>query len=126
MTTETTMEAPRAKALKPQAMHTCPECGVKFKGPFDAQFCSVKHKQAYHNRNAKRGVVAMPLMMGWRGGRAGGGSKSKPEATWAFSELCRLLDIWNAEDREAGRTPAWKMAGRKMRAGWSAVDYAFG
>jgi hypothetical protein len=119
--TSATAPVARAKAVKPQKMHTCPECGERFSGSFDAKFCSVKHKQAFHNRSAKRGVVMIPLIMAWRGGRGG-----TEQAKWAYSELCRLADFWKAEDKAAGRMDAQQFVTPKMRDGWSAVDYAFG
>lgn len=123
MTITETIEAPattRAKAQKPQAIHTCPECAVRFKGSFDARFCSTKHKQAFHNRSAKRGVVMIPLLMAWRGGRG-----RSAEAKWAYGEMCKLADLWKAEDKAAGRMEMETFVKPKMRSYWTATDYMF-
>ncbi len=121
MTTTDTAALAAKPSCKPQKTGTCPECGEKFKGPFDKLFCSTTHKQAWHNRAAKRGVVMMPLVLAWRGGRG-----STEEAGWAWGEIAQLADAFNAEDVKAGRMSAGKYARRRRAAGWSAVDYAFG
>lgn len=110
----------RPRKARPMKKHTCPECGVEFRAVREAKFCSDAHKNAYHNRNMKRGKVAMPLLQAWRGTR---GSKANKEVgTYSFAELCALADLWNAEDRDAGRAPAWEMVKPKMQEGWKAVD----
>ncbi len=85
-----------------QAKRICPECNQ----PFATQnrkrlFCSDAHKLAFHNRCAARGKVLIPLAMAWRTKRGGGGTAKK-----ALAEMCRLLDRYAAEDREAGRMRA--------------------
>ncbi len=122
VTHETASTRPaRAKAAKPQMMHTCPECGERFKGAYDQRFCTTKHRHAFHNRSGKRGVVMMPLMLAWRRGRGSGDT-----AKWAYGEMCRLADIWNAEDKAAGRMAPEVYIRDRRANGWSAVDYAFG
>ncbi len=116
--------------------HDCPECATPFTAARDAKFCSTPCKNTYHNRNMKRGKVAMPLLLAWRGARslpkwmrerdAASGEKPPTERTelsaWAFRELCALADLWNEDDRKAGRLPATSYVLPKMRAGWKGVD----
>lgn len=100
-----------------QFWHTCPECGERFTAASEARFCSDAHKNAFHNRSAKRGKVAMPLLLAWRMGRGGGDA-----AKYAFAELCALADKWNAEDRKEGRAPMSAFIAPKMQSGWKAAD----
>ena len=97
----------------------CPECSAYFDGTGRSVFCSPSHKQAFHNRNQARGQVMMPLVLGWRAGRG-----QKLSAKAALRELARLADMWNAEDKAAGRVPQAEYARVKIANGWSAVDYA--
>lgn len=116
-----TVEAPAARkaAKRPLFKRTCAECGEAFKGPRDARFCTTAHRNAYHNRAMKRGKVAMPLVLAWRNGK----NKSGREVgSWAFRELCAAADMWNAEDRKAGRMMAWDFVRPKMAEGWKALD----
>lgn len=99
-TTEATTEAP-ARKRPTFGLRACPECGAKFKaGHPGAQFCTARHKTAFHNRQKGRAHVVM-YAMAYRQlrGRKGIGAES-------FKELSRLLDRFNAEDREAGRPSA--------------------
>lgn len=82
-----------------QAKRVCPECNQ----PFETQnrkrlFCSDAHKLAFHNRCAARGKVLIPLAMAWRKKRGSGDTAKK-----AMAEMCRVLDGFASEDREAGR-----------------------
>lgn len=97
--------------------HTCPECAAAFTGAQDARFCTPAHKDAFWNREAKRGKVLTPLFRAWRGGRG-----ASDVARYAFSEICSLADIWNAEDRAAGRMSAAEFVRPKMTDGWRATD----
>lgn len=79
----------------------CPECGVKFTaGNIGAQFCTPAHKTAFHNRQKGRASVVM-LAMAYRQKRGGKGTGAE-----CFKEMCRLLDLFNEEDRRAGRPSA--------------------
>ena len=79
----------------------CPECGDKFVAAHpNAQFCSAAHKTAFHNRQKGRAHVIM-YAMAYRQGRG-----RKGVAAEAFKETCRLLDMFNAEDRAAKRPSA--------------------
>ena len=90
--------APYSRHFKP-VTRTCAECNQ----PFEAQnrkklFCSAAHKLAFHNRCMARGKVLIPLAMAWRTKRGSGGTAKK-----ALAEMCRVLDSFAADDREAGR-----------------------
>jgi ribosomal protein S27AE len=96
----------------------CPECGQRFKAHHGRQrFCETAHKTAFHARNRDRGKVAIPLVQIWRLGKNG----KTAERSYAFSQLCALTDLWNEEDRNAGRRPDLVVKA-KMRAGWIAAD----
>lgn len=96
----------------------CQECGSVFKAwHADATFCSAAHRTAFHNRAAKRGKVAVPIMLAWRGKR-GQGTMAK----YAFDQMSKLADQWNAEDRAAGRPPMYAAVERKRRLNWTAAD----
>lgn len=104
---------------KPAQSHRCAECAAAFTGPPEARFCSAKHRHAYHNRSAKRGKVAVPLLLAWAAGRRRKGDEA---VAWAFRELCALAGQWNREDRDAGRMPAAEFILPKHLIGWKAVD----
>ena len=90
-----------ARKVPTFGMRACPECGEKFKATHPgAQFCKPAHKTAFHNRQKGRSHAIM-YAMAYRQlrGRKGIGAE-------AFKELSRLLDRFNAEDREAGRPSA--------------------
>lgn len=72
----------------------CPECGAAFwKTRADRKFCGDRCKRDHHRRREARGTELYDFAMAWRGKRLAGG----------FTELCRLLDGWLAEDRERKR-----------------------
>lgn len=99
----------------------CPECGEAFDRKHGNQdFCSPAHRQAFHHRNAARGQVIIPFLQVMRRGKKRG---DDPNASYAFAELCALADVWNAQDRAAGRRPDLAVASKKA-ACWSAADWA--
>ena len=102
---------------QPQYRRICPECNQPFMGSLVASFCSAKHKQAFHTRSMKRGQMLTPLAMAWRGGRG-----QKEISRRAYAEQCRLLDMWNAEDRAAGRMTMAEYTERKLKNGWTAAN----
>lgn len=118
-TPDTTAPAPVKKA-RTYGMRTCAECGAKFTaGHQQAQFCSTAHKTAFHNRQKGRSSVVM-LAMAYRQKRGGKGTGAE-----SFKEMCRLLDLFNEEDRKAGRPSAASyVEGMKRRdlinTGWEA------
>jgi predicted nucleic acid-binding Zn ribbon protein len=76
----------------------CPDCGATVAGK--KTFCDATCRERFHNRSSKRGRVLVPLAMAWRCkyGRTAGSRDS-------YSELWRLIDRFNAEDKAAGRPP---------------------
>lgn len=118
-TPEVAAEAP-AKKARTYGSRTCCECGQKFvaKHP-GAGFCTPAHKTAFHNRQKGRSSVVM-IAMAYRQKRGGKGTGAE-----AFKEMCRLLDLFNEEDRKAGRpSAATYIEGQKRRdqfnTGWEA------
>jgi hypothetical protein len=84
----------------------CVEC----LGPVDTSrderklFCSDAHRTAFHNRQTVRGRKAMPLVIAERQVR--GGDRRYPLAAVGIAarkRLRKMLAIWLAEDRAAGR-----------------------
>lgn len=105
----------------------CPECSGHFQAGRDSLFCSVAHKDSYWNRMGKRGKVAMPFLLAQRAGRTRVKGKPGPYAEvarYAQEQLTALADMWIAEDREAGRRPAFDIVARKMALGWRVTDLA--
>lgn len=90
----------------------CQNCGIDV--PDHKAFCFPACRDAFHNRMSKRGRVAMPLALAWRGGRG-----SKDVAKAALKELCAYLDACNAEDRAAGRPPMNGHVERKLSGVWN-------
>lgn len=102
LTTAPTTPAPvAAKAARTYGTRTCAECGEKFTAKHTgAQFCAPAHKTAFHNRQKGRASVVM-LAMAYRQKRGGKGTGAE-----CFREMCRLLDLFNEEDRKAARPSA--------------------
>ena len=96
----------------------CPECGAGFIAHHGRQaFCSSAHKAAFEARNASRGKIVLPLLQVFRKGKRG-----RSEATaYAFSQICALADLWNEQDRLAGRRPD-VVTDERRRNRWAAVD----
>lgn len=94
----TSRPAPYTRHFRP-TQRVCAECNQPFETQNRKQlFCSHAHKLTFHNRCTARGKVLIPLAMAWRTKRGSGATAKK-----ALSEMCRLLDSFAAEDREAGR-----------------------
>ncbi len=85
--------------------------------PATRLFCSTECRKAFHNLQMKRGAVLTPLALTWRGGKRG----SSENSTWAFAQMCALLDRWRQEDARDGRMTTDVMAA-KREGGWLAVD----
>lgn len=96
----------------------CPECGADvFSAHPRQQFCTPKHSKDYSNRQLKRGQRLASLAQAWRLSRGRKDDESRSSASFAFAQFCRLLDQFNAEDREAGRVDALRVFQRRMAAG---------
>ncbi|WDS38338.1 hypothetical protein W2_gp028c [Caulobacter phage W2] len=142
MTTAEATTAPAAKKAATFGKRICPECGETFtaKHP-SAQFCTPAHKLAFHNRAKGRSHV-IAYAMAWRGSRNAKAKKAEGETQQtvsdkrraalakadrrrtigkaAFSEMCRLLDQFAAEDRAAGRpTMEAYVSGLERRQLWA-------
>lgn len=99
----------------------CPECGGPVvrrspRGPFPT-FCCDEHKKAHSNRHIVEGRAVIALLKAWRIDRATG-----PIAKEAFSQICTIVDSFNAADREAGRPRADLYAAKLMRDGSLFID----
>jgi hypothetical protein len=114
--------APKAsKSRKPHAGEVanqpiCTECGAtlpprpeKQKGP-GRSYCPDKPCKKIRNaRRLTRGSAIIEWAQTWRRNR---GSGSVAQAS--FSQLCQILDQFNAEDQAAGRPPADLAAARMI------------
>lgn len=80
-------------------------------------FCSLTCKRAFHNRNYQRGFMSAGLLQAWRASRG-----KSLVAKWAYREMAALADLWNAEDRTAGRMSQAEYLATKANADWRAID----
>jgi hypothetical protein len=99
-----------ATVSRPAAMPrgVCAECGQRFHiNRPQQQFCSPAHAKAFQNRQLTEGRAVVALAKAWRSGRnLGKGPEAEDQrevARQALSELCAILDSFNAADRDAGR-----------------------
>ena len=117
------MEETRAKrTTKPHNIasphRTCPECGTAFIATNGAQvFCSSPHRKAFYDVMAIRGKTAIPLLLVQRRGKNG----RTEDTAYAMSQLSKLADRWNAEDRQRGRRPDIIVKGKRAQS-WMAAD----
>jgi hypothetical protein len=101
----------------------CPECGKKFDIVHHRQaFCCTEDQVAFNNRATKRGQAMVPLAMTWRGARSARDPGVKLAGKAAFAQLAALADRYNAEDREAGRPPAYDTFIRRRAAGQGTME----
>lgn len=99
----------------------CPECGGPVvrsspKGRMPV-FCSKEHKVSHQNRHVNEGRAMAALVKAWRIDR-GSGEIAKE----AFSQLCQMVDAFNAADSEAGRPRADLYAAKLMADGRQYMD----
>lgn len=96
----------------------CPEClaVVDTSKNYRALFCSDAHRTAYHNRQTVRGRKLVPLVMAERITRSGY-CRDKATGILARQKSRQLMDLWNREDREAGRMPADEYIAVRQRLG---------
>lgn len=96
----------------------CPQCGSDYVAHHGRQnFCTTICKTTFHDTNAKRGKVAMAFVQTWRTGKRG----ATEDTSFAFTQLCKMLDTWNAQDRERGRKPELVVRGKREQC-WDASD----
>lgn len=125
-TTENHMTATIIKSAKPTIserarVRVCPECGGEVvrrsaRGPMPT-FCSVECKKAHGNRHMVEGRAVIALLKAWRVDRAQGDI-----AKAAFAEVNRILDQFNAQDREGGRPRADLYAAKLLAGGTQFQD----
>jgi hypothetical protein len=97
---------------------TCAECGQSFKcAPGPKKFCSNEHRKAFDNRNRARGYLIVPLVQMWRKGKNG----RTEDTAYALQQMARLADLWNEEDKAAGRRPDLVVS-RRNQACWDATQ----
>ena len=107
----------------PNGKRRCPEC----LGPVDTSadwrkmFCSNEHRTAYHNRQTVRGRKLVPLVMAERITRSGY-CRDKATGILARQKSRQLMDLWNREDREAGRMPADEYVAIRQRLGFNDAE----
>lgn len=104
------------------ARRTCPECGQAFVAHHGRQqFCTVEHKASFWAVSMRRGKVAMAFVQTWRMGKSG----RTEDTSYALQQISKMADLWNAEDRKAGRRPELVVAAKRA-AFWNATDLCAG
>ena len=95
-------------------LRDCPNCGGPYsRGPRGTRrFCSTPCQVEFNNRLKAEGMVIVALAKAWRKGR---GKAGVPKA--AFSELCTILDHFNAQDVKAGRGSILDYADQLLKSG---------
>lgn len=85
----------------------CPECLALVDTSKDWRklYCCDAHRIAYHNRQTVRGRKLVPMVMAERITRSGW-CRDKETGKLARQKSRQMMDLWNREDREAGRMPA--------------------
>lgn len=99
----------------------CPECGGDVvrrstRGPVPT-FCSAECKKTRNNRRLTRGSAVIEFLQAWRIDRGTGEIAQK-----SFAQVCEIVDLFNAEDREAARPRADLMAAKILVEGTMYVD----
>jgi hypothetical protein len=103
-------------ATAPPQRRSCAECGQPFKpSRFHQSFCCPAHKVAFQNRAAVEGRAIIALAKAWRASR--NRREDSALGSQCLSELCTILDEFNARDREAGRPAAQAYAKRLLAMG---------
>lgn len=117
---------PAQKALKPTIQESarqrvCPECGGEAvrrstRGPMPT-FCSPDCKKSHANRHIVEGRAVIALLKAWRIDRAQG-----EIAQASFAQVNRILDQFNAQDKEAARPRADLYAAKLLADGTQFFD----
>ncbi len=99
----------------------CPECAGEVvrrstRGPMPT-FCSPECKKSHANRHIVEGRAVIAFLKAWRIDRSQG-----EIAQQSFAEANRILDQFNAQDREAGRPRADLYAAKLLADGTQFVD----
>jgi hypothetical protein len=107
-------------AQKFKIRRVCPQCSAQFETSSGRKvFCTPAHKEAFFAINRARGVTLLPFVQVWRYGKSG----RTEDTAYAFQQMAKLADKWNAEDRAAGRKPDMIVSSKRKDL-WSAVDLA--
>lgn len=94
----------------------CAECGDLFHAVRHMQqFCSPQCKRVFHERAVLEGRAIVALVKAWRGSR--NRREDGPLGSQCLSEICSIVDGFNAADREAGRPAPQLYAKRALAAG---------
>lgn len=113
-------ERPPPSLAEPGLGRRCAECLAPVDTSKDERkmFCSDAHRTAFHNRQTVRGRKAMPLVIVERQTR-GGWSKHKRAGVGiaARKRLRKLIAIWIAEDKAAGRMSMTEYVEQRQRLG---------
>lgn len=99
----------------------CPECGGQVvrrsaRGP-KPTFCSPKCKRDHGNRHIVEGRAVIAFLKAWRIDRGTG-----EIAKTALTQMCQIVDQFNAQDRDAGRPRADLYAAKLMQDGRLFMD----
>jgi hypothetical protein len=96
--------APRGDPATAGEGRRCPEClgAVDTSKDWRKMFCSEEHRQAFHNRQLKRGRTLVVLCMAERVTRSGE-RRLKATGILARQRSRRLMDRWHQEDVAGGR-----------------------
>jgi hypothetical protein len=111
---------PPPSLAEPGLGRRCAECLAPVDTSKDERkmFCKDAHRTAFHNRQTVRGRKAMPLVIVERQTR-GGWSKHKRASVGiaARKRLRKLIAIWIAEDKAAGRMSMTEYVEQRQRLG---------
>lgn len=96
--TQATVPAPQSG----RKARICAECGTSFvPARPQQQFCESAHKIAFQNRAAAEGRAVIALAKAWRASR--NSAANRELGSKCLSELAAILDLFNSDDRAAGR-----------------------
>lgn len=116
-----TAKAPKPTVRERGNQRVCPNCGGDVarrsaRGPMPT-FCTPECKKDHANRHIVEGRAVIAFLKAWRIDRAQG-----EIATRSFEQVCKIVDQFNAEDREAGRPRADLYAAKMLIDGTQFFD----
>jgi endogenous inhibitor of DNA gyrase (YacG/DUF329 family) len=111
---------------RPHGDRRCPECGIQVQPGgrgLGRTFCCKEHRLAFNARWKGRGAVLGPLQAAQNETRhAKPGTREAAVCSFARSELTQAATLFNEEDEEAGRPPAWLYIEAVMLSGTRYID----